>query len=150
MTVMNRNRKYLGVFSAVGLIAVLGITRGLDASMAFVRRPNAEPLLSPFLFLWGQTLITLLLATLLLLLFWFMLDRAPRNVWIAALYLLTGLFIVASPEIYFTPALSWLIPQFMIASVVSFRSYMLFAGGFVAIMGLFILILPSRERMASP
>lgn len=96
-----------------------------------------------------RTLITLLLATLLLLLFWFVLDRAPRNVWIAAIYLLTGLFIVVSPEIYFTPALGWLIPQFMIASVLSFPSYMLFAGGFVAIMGLFILILPSRERMVS-
>jgi len=137
------------MFSVVGLVAVLGIFRGLDAFMAFLRRPNAETFFSPFLSLWEQTLITLLLATLLLLLFWFVLDRAPRNVWVAAIYLFTGLFIVVSPEIYLTPALSWLIPQFMIASVVSIPSYMLLAGGLVAIMGLFILILPGRERMVS-
>ena len=146
---MHRNRSYLGAFSVVALVAVLGVIWGVDAFMAFLRRPNAEPFFSPFIFIWVQSLINLLLAALLLLLFWFVLDRVPRNVWVAVIYLLTGLFIVFSQEIYFVPALAWLIPRFMLGSILSFPSYLLLAGGFVAIMGLFILILPGRERMAS-
>ncbi len=146
---MNRNRNYPGVLSVIGLIVVLGITGGLDAFIAFLRHRNLELSSSFYAFFWCQTLIALLLAAMLLFLSWFVLYRAHRNIWIAALYLLTGLYIVLTPEIYFTPALSDWLPQWIFNIVVLPDSHMYAAGGFIAIIGLFILILPSPERMAS-
>ncbi len=146
---MNRRRDYPAVLSVVGLIVVLGIIGGLDALMAFLRHRNLETFTPVSVIFWSQTLIALLLAALLLLLSWFVLQRARRNAWIAALYLLIGSFLVLSPQLYFTPALSYWIPEFVFASVILPGSYLFVAGGFVAMIGLFSLVLPSRERMVS-
>ncbi len=148
---MNRNRNHPGVFSVIGLIVVLGITGGLDAFIAFLHHRNRElsSLFYAFFFFWSQTLIALLLAAILLFLSWFVLYRARRSIWVAVLYLLTGLYIVLTPEIYFTPALSDWMPQWIFNTVVLPDSHMYVAGGFIAILGLFSLILPGPERMVS-
>ena len=137
---MNRNHNYSGVSSVVGLIVVLGMARGVDAFMAFLQQRNAQTFSLNSFILWSYALITLFTAAFLLLLFWFVLNRAARNVWIAMIYLLTGLLIVVYPAIYLTPALRCWFPQFD-ASVLPPSSFMFFSGGFIAIVGLFMLIL---------
>ena len=137
---MNRNHNYSGVSSVVGLIVVLGTARGIDALMAILQHRNAETFSLNSVILWSYALITLFLAAILLLLFWFVLNRAARNVWVAMIYLLTGLLIVVYPAIYLTPALCCWFPQFD-ASVLSPTSFMFSSGGFIAIVGLFMLIL---------
>jgi hypothetical protein len=140
-----RNSSQSGFLSVAGLVAVLAIARGFDAVMAFLRHRNAETLELFSLILWSQVLIAVLLAALLLLLFWLVVIRAPRNAWIAALYLLTGLWIVLAPVIYRAPPLNQWIPDFVFAFVYSASSYTFLAGAFVLVMGLFILILPRWE-----
>ena len=149
MTAMNRNCKYPGVFSVVGLIAVLGITRGLDAFMAYLGQRNAQTFTLPYVILWTQALSSLLLAALLLLLFWFVLIHAPRNVWIAALYLLVGLFFGFFQVLYFVPAIGGWMPRFFYGLLLSVNSYTILAGSFIAFIGLFMLILPCREQKTS-
>ena len=142
---MNRSRNYLGLLSAIGLIVLLVIARWLDAFAAFARRHIA--LVNPpyDVILWIPALSSLLLAALLLLLFWFVLTRAPRNVWIAALYLLVGLFLAFSRVLYFVPAVSGWVPPSFYAPLASPASYTSLTGSFIAIIGLFMLILPRRS-----
>ncbi len=145
MIANNRNRKYIGLFSVVGLIVVLAIAWGLDALLTYLR--HLGPTLALFtVVLWAQPLGSLLLAALLLLLFWFMLTRAPRNVWIAALYLLVGLYLTFFLLLYYVPAIgSWLPPVFY-GMLLSVNSYTSLAGSFIAVIGLFMLILPRQTR----
>ena len=143
---MNASRNYLGLLSAVGLIVLLIIARWLDAIAAYVRRHMALLVNPPYdIILWTPALSSLLLAALLLLLFWFVLTRAPRNVWIAVLYLLVGLFLAFTRVLYFVPVVSSWVPAFLYAPLVSPASYASLTGSFIAITGLFMLILPRRS-----
>ena len=146
---MDRNPKYPDVYSVVGLVAVLGITWGLNAFMAYLGRHNAQTFTLPYLILWAQSLSSILLAVLLLLLFWFVLTHTPRNIWIAALYLLVGLFFGFFQELYFVPAIGGWMPYFFYGPLLSATSPTILAGSFIAIIGLFMLILPRREQMTS-
>lgn len=139
---MSRNRKYLGVLSVIGMIAVLGVAGGLDALLAYFGRPSA-PAFNPWASLYSQALGSLLMAALLLLLFWFVLVRAPRNAWVAAVYLIVGSFLAFSTVLYYVPAIGSWWPVFF-TSILSATSHMIVAGGFIAMMGLFMLVLPGR------
>ncbi len=144
MTANNPSRGYLGGLSVIGLIVVLAIAGGLDALLTYLR--HLGPTLALFsVVLWAQPLGSLLLAALLLLLFWFALTRAPRNVWIAALYLLVGLYLAFFLLLYQIPAIgSWLPPAFY-GVLLSVNSYTSLAGSFIAVIGLFMLVLPRRK-----
>ena len=143
---MNRRQNLYKVYSVIGLIIVLGITLGSDFLMTSLIHRNAVAFgtFSPTFFLWSYVLLALLLAATSLLLFWFVLNRGPRNIWVALIFLLTGLFIVTYPILYLTPAFGGLfyhLPQ--LKDILSSpQSYTFFSGGFIAITGLFTLILP--------
>jgi hypothetical protein len=140
---MYRKRHYYEVVSVVGLIVVLGIALGSDALTTFLRR-NSEsyPVIIRY---WSYSLTALLLAAVTLLLFWFVLNRAPRNVWVAMIYLLTGLFFTAYPILYFIPSITPTLPPLLEYLMTTSRSYNFYAGTFIAMIGLFSLTLP-RER----
>jgi len=87
----------------MGLIIVLGIALGSDFLMTSLIHPNTGTF-SPITILWSYVLIALILAAASLLFFWFVLNRVPRNIWVALVFLLPGLFIVTYPILYFTPA----------------------------------------------
>ncbi len=144
MTANNPSRGYLGGLSVIGLIVVLAIAGGLDALLTYLR--HLGPTLALFsVVLWAQPLGSLLLAALLLLLFWFALTRAPRSLWIAALYLLVGLYLAFFLLLYQIPAIgSWLPPAFY-GVLLSVNSYTSLAGSFIAVIGLFMLVLPRRK-----
>ena len=146
---MNRSRNHVGVFSIVGLIAVLGITFGLDAFMAYLGQRSAQTFSLTYVILWTRALSSFLLAALLLLLFWFVLTRAPRSVWIATLYLLVGLFLGFFQMLYFVPAIGGWMPRFFYGLLISATSYTILAGSFIAIIGLFMLVLPRRDKLTS-
>jgi hypothetical protein len=143
---MNQRPNYHGLLSVVGLIVVLVIARWLDTFAAYVRRHMALLVNPPYdVVLWTPALTSLLLAALLLLLFWFVITRAPRNVWIAALYLIVGLFLAFTQALYFVPVISGWVPAFLYAPLVSPASYATLTGSFIAVTGLFMLILPRRS-----
>jgi len=134
---MNAKHDYYGIFSIVGLILLLGVAMGFDALMAFLQR-NIETF--GIVLFWSYALTTVFLAAASLFLFWFVLNRAPRNAWVALIFLLTGLFVVAYPALYLTPAFRWLplsVPVWLTS-----RSYIIYSGGLIAMMGLFALVLP--------
>jgi hypothetical protein len=147
---MNRRSATLSsVVSILGLIVVLGVAWGFDAWMEFLGRRNAVTFSLTWAIFYSYPLIALLLAAMVLLLAWFVLSQAPRNVWISLVFLIIGLFIVSYPTLIFTPALCCWVPY--IGPLQLARTMYLFsAGGFVAIIGLFGLILPHKARNDLP
>ena len=147
---MNCRSVYLPkVVSIIGLIVVLGAAWGFDRWIEFLDHRNAQTFSLVWAILWSYPLIALLLAALLLLLAWFVLSQAPRNVWISLVFLIVGLIIVSYPTLIFTPALCCWVPY--IGPLQLARTLYLFSsGGFVAIIGLFGLILPHKARNDLP
>ena len=147
---MREKPDYLSMIRPVaGLLVVLGAAWGLDAVMKFLQYVNAQTFSLPLVILWSYTLAGLCLAALLLLQFWFMLVKAPARAWVFMLYLLVGAFIVFYPSLYLTPGLAGWLPD-LPAFAYSNTMYLFTAGGFVAITGLFGLILRRKERKVSP
>ncbi len=142
---MDRNRTSIGLLSIAGLIALVAVARGLDSLAASARRhlPLAHP---PYdAILWTPALSALLLAAVLVLLYRFVLARLSRNVWVAALYLFVGVFLAFARVLYFVPAVSDWVPSTFYAPVISPISYTMLAGSFLAVIGLFMLILPRQS-----
>jgi len=140
----NAKPNYSGVLSIIGLILVLGFARGFDALIAYLAKRNAQTFSLPYVIMWAYVFIAIFLAAILLLLFWFVLIRTPRIVWISIVFLLIGFFFLASPILYFTPSFCCLPPQMesLLFPPASYTSYTFLSGVFVTIMGLFALILP--------
>ncbi len=138
---MNQRRDEPAAFSIIGLIIVLGMAWGLDDIMAALARRNAQTFTLPYLILWSHVLGSLLLAAALLLLFWYTLNRAPRRAWLAALYVLVGLFFALFPVLYFVPAIGGWMPVFFVAPMTALNSYTTMAGSFIAFTGLLMPLL---------
>ena len=147
-TGMIRKSNFPMVISITGLIVVLGIAWGFDTLMRFLNYQKLELFFLNFVIFWLYAFFSLLLAALLLLLAWFVIIQTPRNVWVSLVFLLIGLFIVIYPALYFTPALCCWLPNIDVL-LESFTSYILFSGGFIAIIGLLALTLPRGKRMGT-
>ncbi len=145
---MNRSRNVLGLLSLIAAVALLALTWGLDALMEYIRHRFAQTfdLALASAGIWIQTLSTFLLAALLLLLFWFVLTRAARNVWVAMLYIPIGLFFGFFRLLYSWPATAAGLPAPPIAvyGLLEAGSNTVLAGSFIAVIGLFMLILRRR------
>ena len=139
-----------GAFSIAGLIFVLGVARGFDALIALWFH-KYDQMTSPFVILWFYALIAIFLAAVLLSFFWFVQNCTPRKVWVASVFILTGLLVLVFP-IYYTihsykPFFHFLFPQLqsLLMPPVTFSSYTFLSAGFIVIIGLFILI-PTRGK----
>ena len=141
---MSRIRISAAVISVIGMFVALGIAWGLDALMVYLGRRNAQTGALPYAILWARTLSFFLLAGVLVSLSWFVIERAPRNNWIGALYLLVGSFFGLFLLLYFIPAIGEWMPYFLYGPLLSATSYTMLAGSFIAVIGLSMLILPRR------
>ena len=135
--------------SIAGLIVLLVFTHGADLLLSFLRRRNASTFALGKVVFGSHALFTLLLAILVLLLAWFVLIRALRNVWVASLYLLIGLLIVSSPSLWFAGFLGDWLPfgvKGFLANFLLPYTLTYYAGGFVAAIGFLSLIRQGREK----
>jgi hypothetical protein len=143
---MIRKFPYPVIVSIVGFFVVLGIAWGSDTISRFYNLNNMEPHVLNFIYLWFYPLITLLLAAILLILAWFVLIQAPRNVWISLVFLVTGLFLVFYLALYFIPELG--LPSIDVL-LNTHTSYLSSSGGFIAIIGLLALVLRNGKQINS-
>jgi len=144
-----RSASLSSTVSVLGLIVVLGVAWGFDAWMELLSHRNAQTFSLAWVIFWSYPLIAIFLAAILLLLAWFVLSQASKNVWISLVFLIVGLFIVIYPALVFTPALCCWMP-YIGPLQLSQTKYLFSAGGFVAIIGLFSLILPNKNRNDLP
>ena len=130
--------------SLTGLVGLLGITWGCDGLMQFLRYQNARTFTLNYVILWVYPLLALLLAAVWLLVAWVVLVRLPGNTWVFLVYLLIGLFIMAYPALYFTPALCCWLPD-IAALQLSPTMYLYSSGGCLAMIGLAGLVWRRKE-----
>ena len=143
MIMMNRKTNTYGVLSIVGLIVLPGMALGFDALVRFLGRniftfPSFP--LGVDIWLLSTILTDLILAAASLLLFRFVINQAPRNVWVASLFLFTGLFIAAYPILYYIPNFLPSLSPSLDGLLATPRSYISYTGGLIAMAGLFALV----------
>ncbi len=141
---MNRSQSTVGAISVIGMLVVLGIAGGLDVLLTHLGKVSAQSFSPLYVLPWAYSLSFLLMAALLLLLFWYVITQAPRNGWVAALYLVVGLFFAFYLQLYFWPPVGERMPVFLTTMALSISMLTIRAGSFIASMGLFMLILPRR------
>ena len=143
---MNRKTNYHGVISIVGLIVLLGMALGFDVLATFMGHNIIFTFpWGAYIWMWSSTLTDLLLAAVSLLLFRFVINQAPRNVWVGLIFLLTGLFFAAYPILYYIPNFLPALPPSLATLLATPRSYISYSGGLIAMMGLFTLVLPGGK-----
>ena len=144
---MNTKQSATGILPVVGMIVVLALARGFDALMSYLTRRNAQTFSLTSVIFVAYLFIILILAALLLFLFWLVLRQSPRKVWVSIVFLVTGLFFAASPALYFLPVFCCLSHglETLFFPQTAFTSYMVLSSGFLAMMGLFGLILPKAN-----
>jgi len=147
----DQKRNVASIISVAGLIVTLGGARGLDAMIAALGHINAETFWLPLAILWAYSIANLVLAALSLLLFWLVFNRAPRSVWVAVVFVLVGLFIVTYPILFYAPGFCcWAHPlDVLLTNLLPFPSHTFTAGGIIAIIGLFALVLPREKQMTA-
>ena len=149
---MNQKNDYHRVLSIIMLIVAVGMALGADALMAFQKR-NWMTLPLSLSFFWAYilpVLLSLLLAAVSLLLFWILLNQLSRSVWVALTFLLVGLFFVAYPILlYFIPSFTFLLPPQWTELLLNPRSYIVYSGSFIVMIGLFKLVFPTGKEKKS-
>jgi hypothetical protein len=71
--------------------------------------------------------------------------RLPGNIWVSLVYLLCGLFIVAYPALYYSPALCCGLPD-LAAIQLAPSMYLYASGGWLAVIGLVGSIWRGRKK----
>ena len=103
--------------------------------MQFLGYQNFQTFSLNYVIFWTFGLVALLLAAVWLLVAWLVLARLRKNTWVSLVYLVCGLFIVAYPALYYTPALCCRLPTIAPIQLAP-TMYLFTSGGFAAIIGL--------------
>jgi hypothetical protein len=127
----------------MGLIIVLAVSFGIDRWILVMRTENSRTFSLLGAVLWSYVIGDLIWAGLLLLLFWFMVSRGPRNWFIACIYLLVGLIQTLFPVLYISPiGQFW---RFLAPFLATGSTLMRLTGGFITIIGGCTLALSLRQ-----
>lgn len=115
------------------MVVILAISPGLDRWILYLRELNARTASYIQLTLVSYSAAHLLLAVLLLALFFWMVLSAYTSRLVAWIYLMVGLGISLYPAVYFTPVAEWI--QLPLINIISARSFLITAGSSIAVTG---------------
>ncbi len=121
------------LISLLAMVAILVIAYGMDRLILFLRDLSSRTASYNELTLVSYSLAHLLLAVLLLALFYRFVFQAPTNRWSAWIFLIVGLGICLYPAIYFTPIAEWL--RLPTISFIGVQSFFITSGAFIAVTG---------------
>jgi hypothetical protein len=130
---MNRKFSSSVILPLVGMMIILALAYGFDILIKTLKEQNAYYSLDDIL-LWTYAATNLLLNGALLLLFWRIMTKTTRSIWVGVIYLAVGMYLVISLGLYrFTGNLFYPpIPG----------SLLFYSIGGIGLIGLLLLILP--------
>jgi hypothetical protein len=131
----------LEVFSFIGLLATFALAYGCDRWVEAVRA-QATQSTTIASFLWRAGVANLLLASVLLLLAWFVSFRAGVSKLIPSVFILIGL--VVSFAVAIEASVSSTLPPLGIIEYLTPNSHVLYTAAFVAVIGITGFVLPKR------
>lgn len=130
---MNRKFSSSVILPLVGMMIILALAYGFDILIKTLKEQNAYYSLDDIL-LWTYAATNLLLNGALLLLFWRIMTKTTRSIWVGVIYLAVGMYLVISLGLYrFTGNLFYPpVPG----------SLLFYSIGGIGLIGLLLLILP--------
>jgi hypothetical protein len=131
------------LISITAMIFILALSAGMDRWILYLREQNARTAAYIELTLVSYSLAHLLLASLLLALFAWVVLRSNASRLAAWMYQVVGLGITLYPAVYFTPVAEWIRLPFV--DVIGARSFFITAGSSIAVTGM-AAILRNRRR----
>jgi hypothetical protein len=130
---MNRKFSSSVILPLVGMMIILALAYGFDILIKTLKEQNAYYSLDDIL-LWTYAATNLLLNGALLLLFWRIMTKTTRSIWVGVIYLAVGMYLVISLGLYrFTG-------NFFYPPVPG--SLLFYSMGGIGLIGLLLLILP--------
>ena len=130
---MNRKFSSSVILPLVGMMIILALAYGFDILIKTLKEQNAYYSLDDIL-LWTYAATNLLLNGALLLLFWGIMAKTTRSIWVGVIYFAVGMYLVISLGLYrFTGNLFYPpVPG----------SLLFYSIGGIGMIGLLLLILP--------
>ena len=130
---MNRKFSSSVILPLVGMMIILALAYGIDILIKTLKEQNAYYSLDDIL-LWTYAATNPLLNGALLLLFWRIMTKTTRSIWVGVIYLAVGMYLVISLGLYrFTGNLFYPpVPG----------SLLFYSIGGIGLIGLLLLILP--------
>ena len=130
---MNREFSSSVILPLVGMMIILALAYGFDILIKTLKEQNAYYSLDDIL-LWTYAATNLLLNRALLLLFWRIMTKTTRSIWVGVIYLAVAMYLVISLGLYrFTGNLFYPpVPG----------SLLFYSIGGIGLIGLLLLILP--------
>ena len=130
---MNRKFSSSVILPLVGMMIILALAYGFDILIKTLKEQNAYYSLDDIL-LWTYAATNLLLNGALLLLFWGVMAKTTRSIWVGVIYFAVGMYLVISLGLYrFTGNLFYPpVPG----------SLLFYSIGGIGMIGLLLLILP--------
>lgn len=130
--------------SLVGLVLTFAVAYGCQRLTAYLKTEMAEALEAEPVF-WFDSFALVIVSAALLFLSWYVIYRARKDVWVAAVFVLAGVGVTFAWAFEMTLGTT-LISRMPNAEYLMPYSYVRYAAAFVAVIGIASLVIPRRLR----
>jgi hypothetical protein len=134
------------VLSFVGLVATFAVAYGFERLVTHMREQvgvTASGALAKST-LWVESIAIVILAAMLLLLAWYVVSRANRDIWVGAVFIIVGLVLTFSVAVEVSLESFWLSDRVM--RFAAYNSYGQYVAAFAAVIGIACLVAPRWLR----
>ena len=134
------------ILSFVWLVATFAVAYGFERLVTHMRSEmgvTASATLAKST-LWVESIAIVVLAAMLLLLAWYVVSRANRDIWVGAVFIIVGLVLNFLVAIEWSVGRIWLSDRVM--EFVAFKSYGHYVAAFALVIGVTCLLAPKRRR----
>jgi len=132
---MNRKFSSSVILPLVGMMIILALAYGFDILIKTLKEQNGMTYSLDDILMWTYVATNLLVNGALLLLFWGIMTKTTRSIWVGVIYLAVGMFLVISLLLYVYGITDIFYPPVP-------GSLLFYASSGIGMIGLFILILP--------
>ncbi len=134
------------ILSFVGLVATFAVAYGFERLVTHMRAEmgvTASAALAKST-LWVESIAIVVLAAMLLLLAWYVISRANRDIWVGAVFVVVGLVLTFLVAIEWSVGRIWLSDRVM--NLTGYNSYGHYVAAFALVIGIACLVAPKRRR----
>jgi hypothetical protein len=143
---MNWKQLFFKFVSLLGMAATLLVAYGFDRWVVLLNGSGSNPVVLSHILFWSNAVGSLLMAIMVLVLFWFNVFKVSHSRIIGMLYLLVGLFQAFYPTI----AASTVGPMMhSLSNYIQPTSNLNYLGAFIAMTGILNMVLPRVEPKAA-
>ena len=134
------------ILSFVGLVVAFAVAYGFQRLVTHLRTQagvTASGALAKST-LWVESIAIVVLAAMLLVLAWYVVSRANRDIWVGVVFVVVGLVLTFDVAIEYSLERFWLSDRIM--NLAAYNPYGHYVAAFAAVIGIACLVVPKRRR----